>query len=364
MLTTPLARAWNECRWHRLGRLNGWIVAGLAAVLSGLPTAGLPSLARAQSAEGNAESVRIVAHLRDLDTGEALAGAVIELAGVVGRHVTDVGGRAAFNAVLGDYELVVRRSGYETVQGDFRVLRAGDFFLQMAQADLDNPAASSRLLVRVADAETERPIEGAAVSLISGATRPTDVRGSVSFDDLSPVLTRLTVEMIGYAARTEPVVLHPGRTTAVEVGMTVEAIELEPIVVEVRSPIMEAYGVYDRLERGIANRVLTRDAIEQQASHRLSDALRYVPGLDVRREGSAVGFPSRAVVYARGCRLAVWVDGVEWHSDIEGTVDIDQIAPEWIEMAEFYWGLRTPTQFSSGNNCGTVLIWTRQGRRR
>lgn len=348
----------------RDGRSPGLAVARAALLLAGFLPAGLPTAAGVQVAEGGADSVLINAYVRDSVSREALAGAVIELSGVVGRHVTDLDGRASFDAVVGEYELVVRRSGYEPLQGGFSVLRSGDFVLRMVRAEVDDPAAPSRLVVAVADSETGRPVEGAAVSLLTGETRPTDARGAVAFDDLAPVLTRLKVEMIGYAPRTEPVVLHPGRTTAVRVGMAVKAIELPPVVVEVRSPLLEAHGVYDRLARGIANRVLTREEIERQASHRISDALRHVPGLEVRRQGGLLSFPSRAVVYARGCKLSVWVDGVEFNPDVEGSVDIDQISPEWVELAEVYWGTRTPIQFSAQNDCGAVLIWTRHGRRR
>ena len=337
------------------------LVTLLAAGLAG---ASVQPSAEAQDAAASGESVQVTAHVRDAETGEPLAGAVVALSGVQVRQVTDVGGTASFGAAVGEYELVVSRSGYETLRGDFSVLRPGDFFLQMVRADLDDPAAAARLVVKVADAETTRPIEGAAVSLLSGAARPTDVWGNAAFAELPPVLTQVTVEMIGYASRTEPVALQPGRTTSVEMRMAVKAIEMEPIVVEVRSPLMEAHGVYDRLQRGIANRVVTREAIERQASHRLSDALAYVPGLNVRREGGSIGLPTRAVVYARGCPVTVWVDGVRWNADIEGSVDIDQISPEWIELAEVYSGARTPIQFSAGSDCGAVLLWTRHGSRR
>lgn len=339
--------------------------AAAAPVVAAPPTAtAAQAAAAAQSTDATADSVQITAHVRDLVSREALPGAVIQLSGVVGRHVTDLDGQASFNAAVGEYELVVRRSGYEPLQGDFRVLRSGDFFLRMVRAEVDDPSAPSRLLVTVADAETGRPIEGAAVSLLSGEVRPTNARGAAAFQNLAPVLARITVEMIGYAPRSEPVVLHPGRTTAVQVGMAVRAIELEPVVVEVRVPLLEAHGVYDRLARGLPRGVLTRDAIERQASHRVSDALLHVPGLEVRREGRSLGFPSRAVVYARGCPLSVWVDGIEFSPDVEGSVDIDQISPEWIELAEVYWGTSTPMRFSSRNDCGAVLIWTRHGRRR
>jgi len=334
------------------------VAASVVAVSAVSPTA-----VAGQDPEPDQPLVRIAAVVRDLDSQEALPGAILQLSGIPKRYVTDLEGRVSFDAAKGDYELIVAKSGYQTLRGDFSVLRPGGFVLHMSRADSEDPSAPSRLMVRVTDAETGRALKGAAVAVSSGGRRGTNDRGCVEFPRLAPALVLVTVEIIGYASRTEPVALHPGRTTSLEVGMTVEAIELEPITVEVLSPIMESHGVYRRIERGIATRLLTRQMIERQASDRISDALRHVPGLEVRREGT-IGFPSRAVAYARNCPLAVWVDGVEWNPDIEGSVDIDQIPSGWVELAEIYWGLSTPPRFSSENDCGAILIWTRQGRRR
>lgn len=323
----------------------------------------LPADAASQEAGTASETVEITARVHDVDDRRPLAGAVVSLSGVATRHATGVDGSATFGVALGDYELTVRKGGYETLAGAFTVYRPGEFTLWMTKADGVDPGAPARLLVRVVDGDTRTPVEGAAVSVLPGGSRPTDVNGRAEFRNLAPALAQVTVEMIGYARRAEPVSLHPGRTTAMEVAMAIEAVRLRPIEVVVRIPFLEANGVYRRIDQGVARRLLTRRTIEDRGSPRISDSFSHISGVEVRREGSAMGFPNRAVLYARGCSLSIWVDGVEWNPDIEGSVDIDQISPEWVELAEVYSEARLPMQYTSRHGCGGVLIWTRQGRR-
>lgn len=334
----------------------------VAAAIVATTGAATPSKAAPQETDADVEPVRITARVHDLDDQRPLAGAVISLSGVATRYATDQNGSAVLAAPVGDYELTVEKSGYETLAGAFSVYRPGDFTLWMTKVDLDDPNARARLLVTVFDAETRDPVEGAAVFVVPGGSRPTDGAGRAEFSGLVPSLAQVAVEMIGYASRTEPVSLHPGRTTAVDVAMTIEAVPLRPIEVVVRLPFLESAGVYRRIDQGIARRLVTRRMIEDRGSARISDAFAHVAGLKVQREGVGTGL--RAVLYARGCPLAVWVDGIEWNPDIEGSVDIDRISPEWVEVAEVYWGPQTPLQYTSRNGCGAVLVWTRHGRRR
>ena len=352
----------------------GLLLAALGSVPGG---AGEVSAIQDRVAALGPEAVTITAHIRDLATGTGLPGAVIDLSGVVNRHVTDDNGRVSFQAEPGSYVLTVRRGGYETVEGDLRVIRPGDFHLAMRPEtsiarearELDAPA---RVSVRAMDAVRGAPVEGATVTLRGGRTGAaadasalmravTNRDGRAEFRGLDSDFAHVTVEMIGYATRTEPVALHADRTTAVEVSLTVEAVELAPIRVEVRSRYLEENGFYRRLDQGVVMRLLTRESILDRGSVRISDSFARVPGLQVDRTG-----PYRAELRARACRLAVFVDGLEWSSDVEGSVNIDQIPPEWVEVAEVYWGPRTPRRFHGKDNggCGAVVIWTRTAARR
>ncbi len=322
-----------------------------------LPCAVLPGAGSAQGVE-ETDVVRITARVQDVDTRADLLGAVLELSGVANRYVTGVDGRVSFDAALGDYTLTVRKGGYATLRGDFSVIRSGDFVLRMSQADDGDMDAPSRLVVRVVDAYAGQPIEGATVTLVGGSMAATNSEGRAEFTDLESRLARIEVEMIGYAARTEPIALHPDRTTAVEVEMTIEAVPLRPLKVEVRSRFLEANGVYRRMDQGRVMHLLTRRVIEERGSTRISDAFSRVPGLKINRESIY-----RSVLMApSNCPLSVYIDGIPFGEDIEGSVNIDQIPPDWVELAEVYWGTRAPIEYQ-GNACGVVLIWTRSSSR-
>ena len=302
--------------------------------------------------------VSITAHVQDVDTRSDLDGAVIELSGMANRFVTGPDGRVTFEAPRGDYTLTIRRAGYVTLQGGFEVLRQGDFGLMMRKGEAEDLlAAPARLLVKVVDSTQGRPIEGASVSVLDGRQAITNLSGRAEFTGLASQLTHLTVERIGYATRSEPITLHPDRTTAVEVAMTIEAIPLRPLKVEVRSRFLESRGYYRRVDQGVVMRLLTRQTIEERGSVRISDAFSHLPGIRINRPTT-----DRAFLQAHDCELAVFVDGVEWNVDIEGTVNIDHIPPEWVEVAEVYWGSRTPPEYRGKYNggCGSALIWTRQ----
>lgn len=297
------------------------------------------------------ELIPLTALVRDALGDRSLPGAVIEVAGVVSRHVTGADGRAELRLPAGTYVLTVRKGGYAVLVGDLRVFEPGEFTLDMERAENVDMRVPPKLLVRVVDGDTGNGIEGARVSIPDAGTRVTNPQGRTEFTELQLGVAEVSVEMIGYGARTEPVALHPDRTTAVEVRMSPEAIELEPILVDVRSPHLERWGVYDRLDRGEPRRVLTRSMLDQRAIVRLSDAFYGMPGVRVSQRS----IHSTSLVARARCTLSVYVDGFRW-----GT-NIDAVPPEWVEVAEVYWGLSTPIEYTGmgGNGCGAVLIWTR-----
>ena len=321
-------------------------VLTLALTLVGAPV-------RAQAPD----TVEITGRVVDSETGEGLVGAVLELSGVRARYVTDESGEVTFGAAVGDYILIIQRGGYATLQGDFQVIRSGGITLGLSPEELGDPTAPGRLVGTVTDAQTGLGVEGVEVSLLGRGRAVTNANGRFRFDEVLPGLAEVTISRLGYAERREPVTIHAGRTTAMEVGMAVEAIALEPIQVEVRSRFLELNGVYRRMEQGVSSRILTRREIEQQASARFSDSLNGIPGLRVDNTGQ------RRELRGRGnCPIAVYVDGIEWGVDIEGSVDIDQIPPHWVELAEVYTGVSAvPQEYNRGHGCGVMLIWTRQG---
>jgi hypothetical protein len=296
----------------------------------------------------------------DARQGLPLPGVVVQLSGFPQRLVTKDNGEISFSAPIGTYVLIARKPGFESLEGDFEVWRSGAVTLRMGQAGPEDPTAPGRLQGTVTDGETGRPIEGAEVSSVGVRSVISDERGRFTFERLASGPTQLRVRMLGYTERLESVAVHAGRTTVVQMEVAADPIELAPIKVEVRSSFLEQKGVYRRMERGVSNRVVTRDQIERRQSPRLSDSLRGITGLNVVRGNQ------RSVLLGRGrCQLRIYVDGVRMQPDIEGSVDIDQIPPDWVELAEVYSGIASvPTEYAEARqDCGVVLIWSRQRAR-
>ena len=292
--------------------------------------------------------VRVTVRLLD---GRVLRGALIELSGLPRRYVTGMDGRVSFEVPMGHYTLTAHKGGYATLQGDFRAIRAGELtFLMHELGDVDT-SIPERLLVRVAEFGSGRLIEGAAVSLPGGQARMTDGQGWVEFRDVSGPVAEVTVAGFGYEKRTEPVPLHEGRTTVLEVAMAIDAVVLAPLEVTAQSRFLEKWGVYWRIDHNRVNKVMTREEMMERAVPNLSDAFRIRPGVRVEYRGHFAVFLGRG-----GCEMPVFLDG--WPLASWG-LDIDDLKPEDLALAEVFWAERTPPRFNLGG-CGAVVLWSRR----
>ncbi|MDE2874920.1 MAG: TonB-dependent receptor [Gemmatimonadota bacterium] len=341
----------RRARWDVRSRERVPFLACLALVSAGAFVP-IPAL-RAQEPA----MVLVTVQMRDDATQAPLMGALVRVPGQARPYITRVDGQVAFELPAGKYVITVRKGGYSTLTHELDVSQPEEVTLRLKRLVDVEAGLPATLLVRVREAGTGRSIEGAAVSLVGGETRITDKRGNVQFATLSGE-ARINAEMIGYANRTEPVSVHSDGTTVVDLAMAVDAVVLPPIQVEVRSRHLLVNGVYRRIDSGQVMRLLTREDLEKFPVSFLSDAFSNVPGVQVDRAslgdtrlfGPARGDPN-------GCELKVYVDGMPTD------MNIDSFSPEMVEMAEIYWGLRTPIQYRGVNasNCGVVLLWTRRG---
>ena len=219
-----------------IGRYLALLHAALVLALCPLP-------ARAQDSDPVRRTVQVV----DARSGQPLTNAVVELSGLPETFTTASDGRASFVAPIGTYVLIVRRTGYERLEGNFRVWQPGSVPLRMqASAYSSEPG---RLTGTVIDGESREPVEGAAITFGDHGPMITDGRGRFTFEEIAPGSANLDVEMLGYEDRSADVTVEPGRTTAVRMHIATQPIELAPILVEVRSRFLEQKGVYRRMER-------------------------------------------------------------------------------------------------------------------
>ena len=314
-----------------------------------------PELA-AQEPGQDTEPVSVTLHLHDADTNDPLMGALIELSGIARRYVTGLDGRISFEVPAGDYSLTVRKGGYATLQGDFRVIYQGDLTVTMHRLGDMDTSVPGRLLLRVTEFGSGRLIEGAAVSLPNGQARLTDGQGWVAFGDLEGPNAEVTVKSFGYESRTGPVPLHEGRTTVVEVALSIDAVVLAPIEVTAESRFLEKQGVYWRIDRGWPDRILTREQLVERAQPRLADAFRHLAGVRVDYRGALAVLTTHS-----GCIIPVFLDARPLGLNVVG-LNIDDILAEDVELAEYYDPGRVPARFvrPSTDNCGAVLLWSRR----
>ena len=141
-------------------------------------------------------------------------------------------------------------------------------------------AATGRVIGRVIDQVSRRPVAGASVATGDGTVRAiTDDQGRFSVSALPGGPVRLTFGMIGFAARTDSLTLRPGVTQELEVTLSQQAVQLDPIAITVRSGWLESSGFYEREQSNPGGTFITREEVERKQARQLTDLLREVPGL-------------------------------------------------------------------------------------
>lgn len=217
----------------------------------------------------------------------------------------------------------------------------------------------------VREADTGRPITGAWVAV--GEAGP----GAFS-DGLGNFAVRVAegtheimVGQLGYATRSVEVTVRAGNLIRMEVELATEALELAPIVVEVRSQVLLRAGYYDRLAGGLTGTRITRDRIEDERPRTFSDLFYSVPGIRVLMDanGRAQLRSRRGGGSSFGCETTLYVDGfavnerMNLRANQTQLTDVNILSPNTVEAVEVYVGAATPPQYPS--RCGVVLVWTR-----
>lgn len=229
-----------------------------------------------------------------------------------------------------------------------------------------NRAAGQTGVLRgvVVDSADGSPIENADVLLIAlHQVARSNAKGQFTLIKLPKGEVELTIRRIGYEPQTETVVLSGGDRDSVKVVLAARPEVLDAV----RANEAERHrrqGVEDfyvRRAQGIGT-FITREQLEQLHSTQPSEALRSVPGIELRtrRDGSSsVRFTGTSTLSHRDCPPTIWLDGQRAPG-----LELDQIPARDIEGIELYRGAATtPAQFwqgsTSGGFCGTIVVWSR-----
>lgn len=213
-----------------------------------------------------------------------------------------------------------------------------------------------RLIGRVYDAMTERPVATAAVSVTGHAQESASNRqGRFILSDVRPGVRHLEVRRIGYAPLRHQIDLTPGVTTEVDIGLVPTPVEMEPIVATVtRLRRLEIKGFYERKYWGELTGngyFFSPEYIERwRPSNVRFLVVSNVPGITWtgKNRRMSTGFSSLT------CSMKVFVDGFAWGG-------WPRIPGSQLAGVEVYKGPATlPAEFGGSDaRCGAVVIWTK-----
>ncbi|MGH7500307.1 MAG: carboxypeptidase regulatory-like domain-containing protein [Longimicrobiales bacterium] len=220
---------------------------------------------------------------------------------------------------------------------------------------------------RVTDFGTGRPIAGVAIRLPDiDRSVLTEPDGRFAITDIPAGQIVLHAEMIGYATRTERIVITPGEIVEATFGLATQPIVLDPIRVTIRSRWLDSNGFYDRRVSGLAGHFITRADIERRSPAQFTELLRDLPGVSIVSDGvgklevrfrRVTTMTGNVSDMARGCEPAVYYDGVPMNIGFDR---LHEIPLPFIDGVEVYVGAATPIKFK--HPCGVILIWTRRPR--
>lgn len=307
-------------------------------------------------------------------TGKPIRGAEINLSDLGLRVLSDTGGSFLLaDLVLGTYHLSIRADGFQSVDGEFRVERAGAFTVRLRPLGGGGEPEYGQIRGTVRDRESGKALEGALTTLSpSSQSTLTDADGRFSFQEVPPGDLLLKIEYLGYGTVTDSNAVPSGHLVTVDVGLAVTPIELDPIQVEVEPLLISLAlgGFYDRRE-GISGTFITQHQIASKHPTYTSDIFNNLPG--VRIIGS-IGL-DRAVILRSGARLSlsglpelcgptVYLDGMLMERGGPGSRSafLDRIIrPDQIAGIEVYTNPATvPLQYKEvGSDCGVIVFWSR-----
>ncbi len=205
-------------------------------------------------------------------------------------------------------------------------------------------------------------LSGAQITVDSSTMRTvTGASGEFRLSRVPPGNVELRIRRLGYRPESRGVRVQAGAETSIDVRLA--ALPLRLPTVEVRRKV-EVYdsrlaGFNARKERQVGHFV-TRDQLDRMSSARLVDALRDVPGVQLR---TIRGGGTSLVLRGSRCPPAVFIDGFPADA---GVMDLDMLDLASVEGIEIYSGVATvPPEFMGArgqHGCGVIAVWSRPAR--
>jgi hypothetical protein len=223
----------------------------------------------------------------------------------------------------------------------------------------------------VLEDSTRMPVAGAAVTAVrvdtptSSVGATTDSIGHFEIKLPAEGKFKLHVTHPSYVSLvTDSVDVDKDEVVSLELHLGRDAIPLKPLVVTARVDArVQAFYARARGGNGFGHFV-TRADIERRPSARVTDLLRYMPGVRVTPTSVCNGCSTVDVVYMRGatgnCAPTVLIDGMVTKQDATFTLD-SFLMPDMLEGIEVYQDPAgvPPALGAVTSSCGAIALWTR-----
>ncbi|MDQ6718995.1 MAG: TonB-dependent receptor [Gemmatimonadota bacterium] len=196
---------------------------------------------------------------------------------------------------------------------------------------------------------------------------------------------------VGFSPLVASIEVDSGETTYADVVMRPAANVLASVLVKADLLMRGVPRAFlERMHSGAQGTYITAADIKKQNPHRVSDILKFVPGVKVAENGEVFSSRGMVTVLSNGCSngLPVYLDNVQVGGGTGGGPDgfigdqnagrvgrgpapvgttavarsvADIVPPERVVAIEVYSGPATvpPTLPAANSACGAVFIWTR-----
>ena len=299
-----------------------------------------------------ADGFTVTGTVVDQRDGAPLQYAVVGVPGQRMWALSDEAGAFTLEGIQpGRFRIIVLRRGYYYPDKEVDFAGPLDLRIEMTPEDESTPVGPGRVVGRVLDQASRRPIGGSTVRLLpTGQETRANGQGRFTISDVSAGALLLQIRQLGFQERSDTIAVLPGITTDVTVTLGAGPLPLDPITIFGRSPFLEARGFYRR-SMGSGWQA-NRSAIEAEGPcNFLESIFNRVSGVQVQKD--RFGGTVLASTRGRSCQLGVFVDGIRAPG-----FDLNSLPPDAVEALEVYQGVNVPLEYS--HSCGVALIWMRR----
>ncbi|MEZ4775918.1 MAG: TonB-dependent receptor [Bacteroidia bacterium] len=204
----------------------------------------------------------------------------------------------------------------------------------------------------VLDKSTDGPLPSARV-IIVGTERGvlTNQSGQYNLRNIPSGSYQLSITYIGYRTEIVPVEVQAGQDTKVDIGMTVEGLLLDEVVISAQL-LGQTKAINQQLNSDALVNVVSSDKIKELPDVNAAEAIGRLPGISVNRTG---GEASQVVVRGLSPELtSVTINGVRVPSTsaTDRSVNLSMISPELLSSIEVY---KSPTADMDGDAIGGIV---------